>query len=265
MITARINPFSRPRVKRTVPAGAPLPAGGFSRLELMVAVLVAWMLAVVILIGAIRGQSLRTRCQSNLRQIAGALQNYAKDNHDLLPDCSAANPAFAGRTWPWDLNTNTVAELERRHVSRDLLYCPANPAMNESHQWNFCYYDTTHATRILGYCFLLNGIQGMPEQFRCTNLKGSYGRSPAETELVTDAVVCVTGDARVRDPLLSAMGDDYANSKGVWKGRTSHLTGLINGVRPAGGNIAFEDGHVAWRNFDKMQHRLTTGNIVWDF
>lgn len=30
------------------------------------------------------------------------------------------------------------------------------------------------------------------------------------------------------------------------------------GVEPAGANIGFADGHVGWRNFDVMQHQITT-------
>ncbi len=217
------------------------------------------------LVGSARESVHRTQCRVQLGRIVGALRSYASDNHDLLPDCSSNSPGITGRTWPWDLTTNVTMELEARGVQRNTLYCPSNPEMNTLQQWNFCFLDESHSVRILGYCFLLNGLDAMPAQYRCTSLKGSSGRSPAETELVTDVVDCVNGDPRIRDPLLKAAAEDYANTEGTWKGRTSHLTGLFKGLRPAGGNIAFEDGHVAWRDYSKMQHRIVTGNISWDF
>lgn len=36
------------------------------------------------------------------------------------------------------------------------------------------------------------------------------------------------------------------------------------GHLPAGGNIAFEDGHAQWRNFNQMQPRIDA-DVLWYF
>jgi hypothetical protein len=38
----------------------------------------------------------------------------------------------------------------------------------------------------------------------------------------------------------------------------------VYGVKPAGGNIAFEDGHAEWRNFNQMQPQIYA-QVLWYF
>lgn len=238
---------------------------GFNRIELVVVIAVASILSVILLSSAGKEQRNRAVCRANLRQIAIVLQMYAHDNRGILPDCSTNNRVFSGRGWPWDLNTNLVGDFEARGAGKEVLYCPSNPGMTNSGHWNIFRNDKARRVRVLGYCFLLNGIRAIPEEFRCTNLLGSGGRPPSQSEMITDAVVCMDRDGRATDATTAAARQDYLHIQGLWTDRTSHLRGLVNGIRPAGGNIALEDGHVEWRDFHKMQHRTTTGNIFWDF
>lgn len=238
---------------------------GFNRMELIVVLAVASILSIFFLTSAVKEQRNRAVCRANLHQVDMALQMYAQENHGLLPDCSTNNHFFSGRGWPWDLNTNLVADLEARGAGKQVLYCPSNLDMTNSGHWNIFRNDKARRVRVLGYCFLLNGIRAIPEDLRCTNLLGSAGRSPGQSELITDAVACnVRGGPRA-DATTTAAREDYLSIPGLWTDRTSHLRGLVNGIRPAGGNIAFEDGHVEWRDFHIMKHRIFMGNLLWDF
>ena len=100
--------------------------------------------------------------------------------------------------------------------------------------------------RIVGYVFLMNGCEQVPEELWRKNILGDGTNSPSKTEMVIDAVGSQNGK--------------YIPLQGTWVERSNHLLG----ERPEGGNIAFEDGHSEWRNFNLMKHRIY-GDVVWDF
>jgi type II secretory pathway pseudopilin PulG len=189
-------------------------------------------------------QRRRAQCRANLRQIGIALQSYAKDNQDLLPDCTRNNPRFQGAVWPWDMNVDLVSDLESRGARRQFLYCPSNEMNNDRH-WDFPRYSGGH-TRVLGYVFLLSGVRDVPHNLARINLKGDGARKPDEMELTVDAT--------------ASQGGDYAHLRGLSVDRSSHMSG----DNPIGGNILFEDGHAAWRPYKQMKHQILT-QIVWDF
>lgn len=219
---------------------------GFTRTEL-VAILVLLAVLIPLLFVASRmglDQRRRAQCRANLRQIGVALQAYARDNQELLPDCTRANPKFAGAVWPWDVNVNLVSDLENRGAKRPFLYCPSNDMNNDRH-WDFPRYSGGQ-TRVLGYVFLLRGVRDVPAEMARMKLNGDGARGPGEVELTVDATV--------------SQGGDYAHIKGLSMDRTSHLSGQ----NPSGGNILFEDGHASWRGFKQMKHQILA-QVVWDF
>jgi hypothetical protein len=173
---------------------------------------------------------------------------YAEENRDLFPDCTTNNPRFFGSYWPWDLNTNVVNELESHGAPHEVLYCPSNRGMDDDKHWNYWKYGTPtqQPIRVLGYVFLMNGCVEVPESLWRKSMLGDGTNSPSKTEMVIDAV--------------GSMDGNYVHLQGAWLDRSSH----VNGSTPAGGNIAFEDGHSEWRNFNKMQHRIDA-DVVWDF
>jgi len=226
--------------------------GAIRPLDVAAIICVLGVLAFLIFLAAghSKERALRMQCQGNLRQIGIALALYAKDNHGLLPDCSAANPHFAGPGWPWDMNTNLVSKLESMGVERSMFYCPANPALNDDRHWNF-WRENHGAVSVIGYGMLFKGIGQVPRNLWRANLAGDGQAPPAETELSFDATACVD--------------DDYQKIQGIWTDRSSHM----HEQTPLGGNILFEDQHVDWRDFKDMEVRFSTigpgGQVRWSF
>jgi hypothetical protein len=228
---------------------------GFSRMDLIVTVVAVIVLGALGYVAAVElgEQSRRASCRSNLRQIGRALQLYAQTNNLLLPDCTMRKYSAPG--WPWDLNTNVVAELEKYGAGRKVLYCPSNPDMNDTRHFDFFSYNGGRS-RVLGYSFYLNGNRQVPHEYWNTTIQGDGKRPPAKSELVTDATGAIDGD--------------YANLTGRWPGRSNHLV-PFSSHSPAGGNIEFLDEHAEWRPFKQMQHGCFTtagpnnNNPSWDF
>jgi hypothetical protein len=72
------------------------------------------------------------------------------------------------------------------------------------------------------------------------------GIPPSDSELVTDVVIS-QGTGRATDQFVSVYTVNPAELPRGYN--SSHMSGRT----PAGGNILFQDQHVAWRSFDKMK------------
>jgi hypothetical protein len=212
----------------------------FNRIDVLFTIAVAIIVIVVVVVGGgqVRERVRRAHCRGNLAQTYAALRSYASDNKDLLPNCTRKNPKFSGTVWPLDLNANLADDLGKRGAGRKVLYCPSNAGMDIDALWNFGA-GSSNSLRLVGYAFLLNGnVPASPGIWR-TNILGDGVAPPAQTELVTDLVMSEAGN--------------YSRIEASHPRRTSHLAAFSS--LPAGGNVAFEDGHVIWRDFKVMQHR----------
>lgn len=225
----------------------------FTLVELLVVIAIIGILAALLLPALSGGKerAIRIQCLNNIRQDCVALHLYAEENKGLLPDCTVNNPEFHGSYWPWDLHTNLVNELDKHGAPRRVLYCPANAQMDDDKHWDFWELKLDRPPiRIVGYAFLMYGSMRVPPQYWRRNIWGDGTNAPSQTELVLDAVASTDGD--------------YSHMVGTYIERSNHL----KGKQPLGGNIAFEDAHVQWRDFKKMQHRFKTGpngEVTWDF
>jgi hypothetical protein len=226
-------------------------AGAIRPLDVAAIICVLGVLGFVGLISMsqFKEHALRSRCGSNLARIGQSLDLYAKDNRGELPDCSGADPRYGQVGWPWNMETNLVNELTAKGLSREVFYCPANPAMNDDRHWNFprVFGGTS---RVIGYGTLFKGTTTVPPNLWVAKLAGT-GSSPSQTELGFDAT--------------AGIGDDYTRIQGLWTDRSNHLRKLS----PLGGNVLCADEHVEWRDFSRMQIRFHTfgpgGVIDWSY
>lgn len=104
----------------------------FSMIELLVVVSIIFILAGLLLaaLGKARGKMERTTCTNNLKQIGQALEFYASDNDDMIPDTDGAT-AYWGTSIPIvRMYGGTIYALGKLIVSYrlppEIFGCPGN-------------------------------------------------------------------------------------------------------------------------------------------
>jgi prepilin-type N-terminal cleavage/methylation domain-containing protein len=227
----------------------------FTLIELLVVIAIIAVLAALLLPALARAKDLarRAECKSNLHQLAIALQVYCNDYNNKLPDLRygtfTTRQGTAAGLWPWDMSTNFTDTLISYGASQNVMFCPGNPQWNCTNVWDFGV-GTGNPFRITGYVWMVPGAGmnaggGFDESpFWKTNLLGTPGYPPADSEVVVDVVV--------RDQVTKSYAA-VTSSGGLPKSivqRTSHLLRNV----PAGGNIMFEDAHVEWRPWSIILH-----------
>lgn len=237
--------------------------------------LVALALLVLLLglhLTALAGTSRRTRvaqCAANLRQFALVTHIYASENRDKLPEIS-------GGAWAWDVPVNVTGAMLDRGMERKHFYCPGTaPRFNDNYNFLNPYPDSLwtfgQATgfRIIGYLVAFSGLANNPGSFlvSLTNQNTTIVSEririststylnvvPASSErvLLADATISEFSTGTPANPAPAGSFVDVPGGFAV-----PHLSPHLNGKLPAGGNLAFKDGHVAWRPFAEMSLRAT--------
>lgn len=240
---------------------------GFTLIELLVVIsIIALLMSILIpTLGRAREQARRTHCANNLKQITLALTMYALDNDDKLPLQTFED------YWIWDMSYFATDLVLASGGDRKTFYCPSEMSRNIDEFWR---YDEAAANpqrfkqniepvdperrrrtnRVIGYYYMVDcevRRRYHPENappYKDWVVKVSQ-KNAASADLINDIVLSVTANE----------DSDFAEVKGgswaIWQivDKTNHL----RGGRPQGGNVAYLDGHGAWRDFADMQPRFS--------
>jgi prepilin-type N-terminal cleavage/methylation domain-containing protein len=244
----------------------------FTLIELLVVVAIIGVLAALLLpvLSATKNKAIRVSCLNNLHQIGVGLFVYTGDtgSNDKLPLENDANGPSRCNDLP-----GTVADQLLAVVANKKTFYDPGKASRFTDLINFVgptnLWDFTASTgygnppyRVSGYAFMFSGTYCdikpaaqnktmAQEQTPNPNpFLPALNISLASRELVACATVCspnnVPNSQRYTYPLIS-----YVDVPGA--SQFPHdISPHLKGVFPAGGNILFKDGHVAWRNFPDM-------------
>lgn len=251
---------------------------GFTLIELLVVIAIIAILAALLLpaLSRAKERAQRTACLSNLRQCSLALQTYAGDNHDLYPLApdpnlnAIGNPESAeAGTDLWDL-PNAIANRIVNEAGKNklVMYCPSTTTPKDIRNptiINYCWnlnspppYDTDGQYKSTGYYWMVRRNDGVNPDRPSMNPNPNRPRMLLSKTSTIATNLDVSSTELIMDITLS---DGASRNSSFLNIHTTTPTSILphgyasshlEGTRPTGGNIAFQDGHVALRMFRDM-------------
>ena len=226
---------------------------GFTLIELLVVIAIIAILASMLVPAVTQGlhAARRVSCASNLHQFGLAWNAYAND-HDgriAMPD--------NGHPWLWDLHRSTADALETYGLNRSTAYCPSNLRMNQDYLWDF-----NQVNRALGYFMNIARVDASG-RVRWPTLRPVRRLDPPgyQPQTTTSNDMDPT-QVLMSDAILSNNGSNFINVRSdtiLGHHESAHIEGE---EVPAGSNVACVDGHVEWREFNRIGVRYGTGGSI---
>jgi type II secretory pathway pseudopilin PulG len=244
-------------------------SAAFTLHELVVVMAVLLLLGCVVVSGMSRAASWqikRAQCAANLREFAQATHLYATENRDRLPEITSGS-------WAWDLPVPITSALQGFGIDKRNFYCPGtSPRFNDHHNflnasmnslWNWGEMSPGIGFRIVGY---VSAFTGSSLAINITNQNKTILAERATISLFSDHPPqpndqrVLLADATISEnqagtTVNPAPAGSFTTVVGGFA--VPHISPHLKGNLPAGGNLAFKDGHVAWREFKDMSQRAT--------
>jgi prepilin-type N-terminal cleavage/methylation domain-containing protein len=225
----------------------------FTLIELLVVIAIISILAALLLpvLSSAKERGRRIQCLNNLRQFNLGLILYGNDNNDRMPE-------MKGGLWAWDLPYSVSDVLMKQSITRDIMYDPGFPEMNQDGLWNFGGLPGD-PYRVIGYAMTFPGTASVTE----TNWNRSVAPQPIQFGDITLPAPSPSDRAMVAGAVISERGENdpaqratykYSGIVGGFAPLPHRCAHLVKGM-PAGDNVAMLDGSARWRIFADMMPR----------